>query len=342
MVDLGDRDAGVCKHVVERRAAAVEQILGHFLEVGAGERLVEVHRGPVRGHGQVLHVDRGGHRGGKLLLRLLGSFLQTLQGDLVLAQVNTVLVLHFADEPVDNALVPIVATEVVVARRSLHLDGGEAVVVLADLQQGDIEGAAAEIEDQNALVFLALLQTVGQSCSGRFVDDAQDVQACDCAGVLGRLALCIVEVCRAGDHGVRDRLAQVSFGVALQLHEDLCGNLLRSPFLAVDVNGPVGAHVALDGADRAIDVGHSLTLCNLADENLAGLAECHHRRCGACTFSVHDAGRFTALERCDAGIGGTQINTNCASHTVSPFVIHYSCYVPCSSPSSRPLLGDLS
>ena len=121
MVDVGDADASVAQHVVERGAAAAQQVGGHFLEVGTGQGLVQMHRGAVRGHGQVLHGDGGAGGAGQFLLGLLSSFLQTLQGDLVLAQVNAVLVLDFADEPVDDLLVPIVAAQVVVAVGGLHL-----------------------------------------------------------------------------------------------------------------------------------------------------------------------------------------------------------------------------
>ena len=318
VVDVGNTDASVVQHVVERGAAATQQVGGHALEVGTGQGFVQVHRSTVRGHGQVLHGDGGARGGAQLLLGLLCGFLQALQGDLVLAQVDAVLVLDFADEPVDDLLIPIVAAQVVVAVGGLHLNGGEAVVVLADLQQGHIESAATEVEDQDGFVFLALFEAVGQCGCGRLVDDTQHVQACDGAGVLGGLTLSVVEVCRAGDHGVGDRFAEVGFGVALQLHQHLCGDLLRSPLLAVDFNGPVGAHVALDGADGAVDVGHSLTLGNFADEDFTGLAERHDGRRGASAFSVHDNGGLATFKSCDAGIGSTQIDANCASHNLSP------------------------
>ena len=308
------------QHVVERRAAAAQQVGGHFLEVRAGQGLVQVHRGAVGGHGQVLHGDAGGRGGGELLLRLLGGFLQALQRDLVLGQVDAVLVLDFGDQPIDDLLIPVIATEVVVAVGGLDLDGGETVVVLADLQQGDIEGAAAEVEDQDALVFLALLKAVGQSGCGRLVDDTQDIQAGDLAGVLGGLTLGIVEVCRAGDDGVGDGLAKVGLGVPLQLHQDLRGNLLRGPLLAVDVDGPVGAHVALDGRNSAVNVGHGLTLGHFADKDLAGLGEGHHGRRGTGAFGVDDNGGLATFKSCDAGIRGSQIDTNCACHNVCSFV----------------------
>ena len=165
MVDVAHGDAGVVQHVVERRAAATQQVGGHFLEVRTGQSLIQVHRGAVRGHGQVLHGDAGGGGGGELLLRLLSGFLQTLQRDLVLGQVDAVLVLDFGNQPIDDLLIPVVTTEVVVAVGGLNLNGGEAVVILANLQQGDIEGAAAEVEDQDALVFLALLKAVGRAAA---------------------------------------------------------------------------------------------------------------------------------------------------------------------------------
>ena len=316
MVDVAHGDVGIAQHVVERRAAAAQQVGGHFLEVRTGQGLVQVHRGAVGRHGQVLHVDGGRSGRRQFLLRLLRGFLQTLQRDLVLGQVDAVLVLDLADEPVDDLLIPVVAAQVVVAVGGLHLNGGEAVVVLADLQQGHIEGAAAEVEDQDALVFLALLKTVGQRGRGRLVDDAQDVQACDLAGVLGGLTLGVVEVCRAGDDGIGDGLAEVRLGVPLQLHQDLRGDLLRRPLLAVDLDGPVGAHVTLHGADGAIDVGHGLTLGDLADQDLAGLTERHHGRRGARAFGVHDDGGLATFKGRDAGIRSTQINTNCTCHNV--------------------------
>ena len=320
MVDVAHGDAGVVQHVVERRAAATQQVGGHFLEVRTGQSLIQVHRGAVRGHGQVLHGDAGGGGGGELLLRLLSGFLQTLQRDLVLGQVDAVLVLDFGNQPIYDLLIPVVTTEVVVAVGGLNLNGGEAVVILANLQQGDIEGAAAEVEDQDALVFLALLKAVGQSGCGRLVDDTQDVQAGDLAGVLGGLTLGIVEVCRAGDDGVGDGLAEVGLSIPLQLHQDLRGNLLRGPLLAVDVDGPVGAHVALDGRNSAVNVGHGLTLGHFADEDLAGLGEGHHRRRGARAFSVDDNGGLATFKSCDAGIRGSQIDTNCTCHNVCSLI----------------------
>ena len=146
-------------------------------------------------------------------------------------------------QPVDDALIPVVAAEAVVARGRAHLDGRE-VVVLAHLKQGDVEGAATEVEDEDELVFLALVEAVGERRSGRLVDNAQHVEARDLAGLLGGLTLGVVEVRRYGDDRVGHLVAEVLLGVALQLPEHAGRDLLRGVLLAVDLGSsrcPCGA-----------------------------------------------------------------------------------------------------
>ena len=208
--------------LVERRLAAVEQVGGHLLELGAGERLVEVQRA-LGGGGDVGQVDARSRpswtarswpsrrpRAGAASPscpwtgRCRGAFLNCV------------------DQLVDDALVPVVATEVVVAAGGLDLDDA-----LADLEQGHVEGAAAEVEDEDGLLLLALVEAVRERGRGRLVDDAQDVEARDLAGLLGGLALGVVEVRRDGDDRVGDRLAEVGLGVALELLQDERADLLR-------------------------------------------------------------------------------------------------------------------
>ena len=105
------------------------------------------------------------------------------------------------------ALVEVVAAEVGVAVGREDLEDA-----LADLEDRDVERAAAEVVDGDLLVLL-LVEAVGQRGRGRLVDDAHDVEAGDLAGVLGRLALGVVEVGRDGDDRVGDLLAEVVLGV---------------------------------------------------------------------------------------------------------------------------------
>ena len=162
---------------------------------------------------------------------------------------------------------------------------------VADLEHGHVEGAAAEVEDEDRLVGL-LVEAVGQRRRGRLVDDALDVEAGDLAGVLGRLALVVVEVGGDGDHGRVDGLAEIRFGVGLQLLQDHRGDLRRRVLLAAGFDagvavgagddlvgddrlllahlGLLAAHEALDREDRVLRVGDRLALGDGADEALAG------------------------------------------------------------------------
>ena len=241
---------------------------------------------------------------------------QALHRDLVLGEVDARGVLHRGEEVVDDSLVPVVATQLVVTGGRADLDGGEAVLgVLADLEEGDVEGAATEVEDEDELVLLALVEAVGEGRRGRLVDDAQDVQARDLAGLLGGLALVVVEVRGDGDDGVRHGLAEVGLRVALELLEDAGADLLRGVLLAVDVVGlPVRAHVALDRADRAVGVGHGLALGDLADQHLTALAERDDGGGGATALGVRDDGGLAALEDGDGAVRGAEVDADCTGH----------------------------
>ena len=119
--------------------------------------------------------------------------------------------LNSSDDPVDDRVVPVVAAEVGVAVGGLHLEDA-----VADFQDRDVEGAAAQVVDGDLLVLL-LVEPVGQRGGGRLVDDAQHLEAGDLAGVLGGLALGVVEVGRNGDDGLGDLFPELGFGVGLEL-----------------------------------------------------------------------------------------------------------------------------
>ena len=309
VVDLGELDARVLDDVVERRLAALQQVGGELLELGAGELLVQVQRA-LGGSRDVGQVDRGLGGRGQLDLGLLGGLTQALEGHLVLGEVHAVARLELLDQVVDDALVPVVTTEVVVTVGGLHLDDA-----VTDLQERHVEGAATEVEDEDRLV--VLVEAVRQGGGGGLVDDAQDVQARDLAGLLGGLALRVVEVGRDGDDRVRDLLAQVGLRVPLELLQHEGAHLLRVEALAVDVDLPVGAHVALDRPDGPVDVGHCLTLRDLADEHLTVLGEGDDGRRGPGALGVGDHRGLAALQNADDGVSRAQVDADRTCHVNS-------------------------
>ena len=112
----------------------------------------------------------------ELDLRLLGRVLEALEDHLVLARRRCpVSFLNSAIEPVDDQVVDVVTAEVRVAvgRDDLH-------DVVADLEDRDVERAAAEVVDGDDLVLL-LVEAVGQRGRGGLVDDALDLETGDLA-----------------------------------------------------------------------------------------------------------------------------------------------------------------
>ena len=102
------------------------------------------------------------------------------------------LALELVDEVIDHPVVEVLATKVSVSGSRLDLK--DAVL---NGEDGHIEGAATEIEDEDVgLLALALLlvKAVSDGSGGRLVDDTEDVEPGDDAGILGRLALGVVEV----------------------------------------------------------------------------------------------------------------------------------------------------
>ena len=69
---------------------------------------------------------------------------------------------------------------------------------------------AAEIVDSD-FAALPLVQAVSERSRGRFVDEAEDFETGDFAGILGGLALGIIEIRGDGDDGAADGFAEMRF-----------------------------------------------------------------------------------------------------------------------------------
>src|SRR2546430_2005033 len=276
--------------------------------------------------GEEREIDLGLHRAGELDLRLLGRLLQALEDHLVLAHVDAGLGAELLDQPVHDLLIHVVAAEVRVAVGGDHLDH-----VLADLQDGDVERAAAVVEYGHDLVLL-LVQSVGQRGSRGLVDDAPHFQPGDAPGILGRLALGVVEVRGHGDDRLAHGLAEVVLGRTLQLLQDLRADLRGAPLLSLDLHHGVAvvrlddlernppslvgsllelaAHEALDGVDGVLRIGDRLPAGDLADQDLSVLAEADDGRGEPVALLVLDHLRVAPLHDRDHGVRRAQVDSD--------------------------------
>ena len=164
----------------------------------------------------------------------------------------------------------------------------------------------------------------------------------DLAGVLGSLALGVVEVGRDGDDGLLDRLAEIAFGRFLHLLQNEGGNLRRGIFLAVGLDPGVAviglddlvwdqllvlrdrgvletpSNQALDREEGVLGVRHRLTLGWNADQRLPVLRKRHHRRRRARPFRVFDDFGVLALHHGHTRVRGAEIDANNFRHAHQP------------------------
>jgi hypothetical protein len=112
--DVGLRYPSVLDGLLERHLAAVNEVGRHLLELGSSELHIEVLRSVARGSDE-RQVDLRLLDLAQLDLGLLRGLLQTLQSHLVLRQVDAFGAAEILDEPINDGLIPVVATEVRVA-----------------------------------------------------------------------------------------------------------------------------------------------------------------------------------------------------------------------------------
>ena len=288
-------------------------------------------------------IDLGLQRRRQFALGLLSRFLQSLEGHTVLAEIDAVLLLELFGDPVHHALVEIVAAQVGVTVGGLDFEHA-----LPDLEDGDVERAAAQVVDGDRLILL-LVHPIGQRGSRRLVDDAQYLEPGDLPGVLGGLTLTVVEIRRHGDDRLVHLLPQVGLGRFLQLAQDHGGDFGRRVLLAADVDPHVAvaglddlvrdepdlaqdlvvaaAHEPLDREDGVLRVRDRLPLGDLADEDLAFLGEANHRRREPAAFLIRDHGGVAALHHRHDGVRRAEIDTDHLRHV----------HLPCLQRAGRPL-----
>ena len=290
----------------------------------------------------VRQVHFGLLAGGKLDLGLLGRFLQTLHRQGVALQRDAVLLPELLGEVVDQAHVEILATEegIPVGRENLEL---LLAVDIGDFDDRDVEGTTPEVIDRDQVVARTLVHAEGERRGGGLVDDALHVETRDATGILGGLALRIVEVRGYRDDCLGHRLAKVILGGLLHLLQDLRGDLRRRHFLALGrdpgvtivglddlvrhhvnvllhhVVGETPAHQALDRVQGVLGIRDRLTLGRLPDQHFAIVAVGNHGRRGARSLGILDDLRLAAFHDRHAGVGGPEVDTDNLAHFASPF-----------------------
>ena len=208
-------------------------------------------------------IDFGRGHSGKVYLSLFGSFLNTLHSHFIGRKIDTVFVLEVGNDPIHYSLIEVITAETVVTCRGKNL-----LHAVSHFDYRNIERTAAEVIYHDLLIVL-FINAVCKSCGSRLVYDPLDVKTGYLTGVLGRLTLCVSEVCRNGYDCFGNGGSEVCLGICLQLLKNYRGYLLRCVLLTVDINGVGCAHLSLYRYYSSFRVGNSLTLCDLTHHSFA-------------------------------------------------------------------------
>ena len=257
------------------------------------------------------------------------------------------------DQPVDQPLVVVLAAQKGVARGGHYLE--HAVV---DVEQRHVEGAAAQVEHGDLALHVPA-KAIGQGRRGGLVDDADDVQAGDASGVLGGLALAVVEVGGDRDHRLVDGLAEELLGDGAHLLQDVGGNLGRREELVAQLDADVLVRAldqavghrrlhrlhggrrprppdqSLDRIGRVLGVGDRLAFRDVADQTLAGLGHRHHRGRGLVPAAIGDDRGADPFKNSDARVGRSKVY---ADYLLSHGLVQEAR----SSPSNNGIMAALS
>ena len=333
-VDLAGVDACVLHALFAGPDRALNDVFHHRLQLRSGQLLDQM-LGAAGVSGDERQIDLVLHGGRELNLGPLCRVAQTLQRHLVAlaAQIEAFVLLEFVYQPVDNALVQVVPTQMGIAVGRLDFDDA-----FPDFENRDVKGPAAEVIHGDGLV-LFLVEAIGQrSCRG-LVDNALHFEPGDLARVLGGLALGVVEIRRHGDHRVVHLFAEVVFGRLLQLLQNHGGNLGRGVLLALRQHGHVVArlhdlvgdhldffrdfviaasHEPLDRVHRVFRIGDGLPLGHLANQPFARLGKSDDRWRGSATFFIGDHFRLATFHNRYTGVGGSEINSDNLAHDLTP------------------------
>src|SRR5207245_5567177 len=214
---------------------------------------------------------------------------------------------EFLCDQINDDVVPVFSAKPMIAIGCEHLD-----LVIDNAHDGDVEGAAAEVEDENGVVLVQFVEPVSQRRCGWLVDDLEDIQTGELAGRNRGGALCVVEVSGHGDDRVCNRLIKIFLSVGLQFFDDQGRKFFGRINLTVEFAMKLVlrlAHFALHEIDNLLRLGDGIVLGHRAHNYVASVKE-NHRWRDALGFGVRDDVRFSVgIDVRDSRKGRAQIDS---------------------------------
>ena len=218
--------------------------------------------------------------------------------------IDAALLHEFGQDEIEEGLVPIRPAQLAVA-----VGGDDLECVLRDAQHGAVEGAAAQVVDEVALV-LRGGDAHRQGRGDRLGQDSDHVEPGDLARLPGGLLLPQAEVGGDGDDDLAAGRARRLLRLGHQLLEDERGDGLRVEGLVEEDALVLLPHLPLDEGDGLIGVDPRAVLRLLADDEIGCALEVDDGGCGVLAIAVLDDLRPTVLVHMRNGrVGGPQVDS---------------------------------
>ena len=207
-----------------------------------------------------------------------------------------------------------------------------------DFNNRNIKCTATKIEYSNRCIAKFLVHSISQSCGGRLVNNALDVETCDLACVFCCLALRVIKVSRNSNDCSGHFRTKVILCGFFHFHQHARRYFRRRHRLAVSLNPCVTVfgfcnivrhHVdvtlydiifksttnqTLDRKKCVRRICDRLALSRLTDQNLIIFSKSNDRRCRSIAFTIFNNLGGIALHNCNAGVRGTKVDTNNFTH----------------------------
>ena len=339
VADIGVAHARVFHRDLARLDGACDQFLYQAFQLGAGDLYRQMLRA-ARVCGNIRQVHFGLLCRRKFDLGFFRRVLQALQRQHVFLQVDAAFLLEFVDQIFDHAHV-----EVFAAKESITIGGQHLELMLAiyfsDVDDGDVERTAAQVIHRDLAVAFLFVQAECQRGRSRLIDDALDFQTGDATGVLGCLALRVVEISRHGDDCLSDGFAQIVLGGLFHLHQYLCGYFRCGEFLVAHFHPRIAVlclddaerhhcdvllhHLfvetatdqTLDAIQRILRVGHGLTFGGRTHQHFAVFHVSDDGWRGARAFRIFNDLGLAVFHDGHARVRRAQVDTDDLSHDIS-------------------------
>ena len=261
-IDIARSDPRVVQRLIDRAAATLDHRIDEAVEFAAAKVEFEMARFAINRR-QIRQAEVCREARGQIDLGRLGGLDEAGGGLAVATHIDAGGHLETFGQMLEDSLVHVGAAELRIAAGGLDFKDP-----LAELHDRDVERPAAEVDHRDAQFLTQPVETVGERSCGRLVDQTHHVEAGDSAGVLGRGALVVVKIGRNGDDRLVHRFAEKSLGVALDLLQQECRELLRRVIAIAQTDGFALAHPALEGRRGALGVGRCLAPGRFADQQL--------------------------------------------------------------------------